>query len=46
MIITSSVFGMIGWREVRAESKNAGGIRQLQIDAEQRLGIGRSVSDV
>ena len=45
MIITSSVFGMIGWKEVRTESKQAGGIRQLQIDAEQRLGIGRSVSD-
>ena len=45
MIITSSVFGMIGWREVRAESKKAGGLRQLQIDAERRLGISRSVSD-
>ena len=46
MIITSSVFGMIGWKEIRSESKKAGGIRQLQIDAEERLGISRSVSDV
>ena len=39
MIIASSVLGMIAWGEVRAESTRAGGIRQLQIEAEERLGI-------
>ena len=39
MIIASSVLGAIAWREIRSESKRAGGIRQLQIDAEKRLGI-------
>jgi len=45
MIITSSVLGMIAWREVRDEAKRAGGIRQLQIDAEKRLGIRGEVAD-
>jgi uncharacterized protein (DUF58 family) len=39
MIIASSVLGAIAWREIRSESKRVGGIRQLQIDAEKRLGI-------
>ena len=45
MIIASSVLGMIAWREIRAESSRAGGIRQLQIEAEQRLGIRGGVTD-
>jgi hypothetical protein len=45
MIITSSVLGMIAWREVRNEAQQAGGIRQLQIDAERRLGIHGDVVD-
>lgn len=45
MIIASSVLGMIAWREIREESKRAGGIRQLQINAEERLGIRRGVTD-
>ena len=45
MIITSSVFGMIGWKEIQAESKEHGGIRQLQMDAEERMGISRRASD-
>ena len=45
MIIASSVLGMIAWGEVLRESQRAGGIRQLQIEAEQRLGIRGGVSD-
>ena len=45
MIIASSVLGMIAWGEVRREAQSAGGIRQLQIEAEQRLGIRGGVSD-
>ncbi|MDP7328494.1 MAG: MMPL family transporter [Candidatus Thalassarchaeaceae archaeon] len=45
MIIASSVLGMIAWGEIRRESKDAGGIRQLQIDAERRLGIRGGVAD-
>ena len=45
MIIASSVLGMIAWREIRAESKRAGGIRQLQINAEERLGIRGGTTD-
>mgnify|MGYP001807601002 CR=1 FL=1 len=45
MIIASSVLGMISWREIQAESKRAGGIRQLQINAEERLGIRGGTTD-
>jgi predicted RND superfamily exporter protein len=45
MVIASSVLGMIAWGEVRGESQRAGGIRQLQIEAEQRLGIRGGVAD-
>lgn len=40
MVITSSVLGAFSWRELRAENKQAGGFRSLQIGAEKRLGIG------
>jgi hypothetical protein len=45
MVIASSVLGIIAWREIRAESIRAGGIRQLQINAENRLGISGGVTD-
>ena len=45
MIIASSVLGMIAWGEVRREAQRAGGFRQLQIDAERRLGIRGGVVD-
>ncbi|MDG1524825.1 MAG: MMPL family transporter [Candidatus Thalassarchaeaceae archaeon] len=45
MVIASSVLGLIAWREIRAESNRAGGIRKLQIATEERLGIRRGVID-
>ena len=45
MIIASSVLGMLAWGEVRREAQRAGGIRQLQIEAEKRLRIRGGVSD-
>ena len=39
MIIASGVLGIFGWRDVRQEVHEAGGIRKLQMNAEKHLGI-------
>ncbi len=39
MIITSSILGLFAWREIQNDVKQVGGIRQLQLEAEKRLGI-------
>jgi hypothetical protein len=40
LVISSSMLGIIHWKELRSEINRAGGFRNLQLSAEERLGIG------